>query len=88
MSSFYDKNLEDLFSLEVTTIQNAFEVYLKKRRTLVECRNFLEVVLCPKFKSQLIEEAKTVEQLADYILGENFARDYYTFLLKHKKVKS
>jgi len=87
MSLSYDRNLDDLFSLEIATIQSAFKGYLKKKRTLVECKNFLEVVLCPKFKSRLIEGAETVEQLVDYILGEDFARDYYTFLLKHKRVK-
>ena len=87
MSSFYGKDSDDLFSLEIATIQSAFKGYLKKKRTLVECKNFLEVVLCPKFKSPLVEGAETVEQLVDYILGEDFARDYYAFLLKHKRVK-
>jgi hypothetical protein len=88
MSSFYGKNSDDLFAIEIVTIQSAFKGYLRKKRTLVECKNFLEVVLCPKFKSQLIEEAETVEQLVNYVLGKDFARDYYAFLVKHKRVKS
>jgi hypothetical protein len=88
MSSFYGKNSEDLFAVEIATIQSAFKEYLRRKRTLVECKNFLEVVLCPRFKSRLIEEAETVEQLVDYVLGEDFARDYYAFLVKHKRVKN